>query len=194
VTDPEVAALKTAPKVRWVRRAEWHAKTPRAMSSRRWGNATGLAAVDGVTFHHTTGATFGPPDRLDDWVRQIQAYHMSGEHEHTEYDDIAYNALIGYDGSIFEGRANWARGGHARSRAGEANQRRLGVAYLGMGDQLTDAARAAFRAYVYVVIVGVTHRPVVVDRHFDWIGRGGTPTECCGHGALAALANELTRK
>jgi hypothetical protein len=164
------------------------------MSSRRWGNATALTAIDGVTFHQTTGATFGPPDRLDDWVRQIQAYHMSGRHEHTEYDDIAYNALVGFDGSIFEGRANWARGAHARSNNGEANNRHLGVAFLGLGDQLTDAARAAFRAYVYVVAVGVMHRAPAVDVHFDWAAHGGTPTACPGHGSLTALARELTRR
>jgi hypothetical protein len=110
------------------------------MSSRRWGNATALTAIDGVTFHQTTGATFGPPDRLDDWVRQIQAYHMSGRHEHTEYDDIAYNALVGFDGSIFEGRANWARGAHARSRVP-----RLRVRGRGGGDAPSAGGGRAFR-------------------------------------------------
>jgi hypothetical protein len=175
----------TNPPIRWVRRADWHAKQPRSLTQRH-------RAVVGVTFHHTTGATFGPPDRLDDWVRAIQAYHMSGQHEGTAYADIAYNALVGFDGSIFEGRANWAVGAHARSHGNEANQSHLGVAYLGMGDQLTPAARFAFQAYVYVATLEF-RRPLHVATHFDWEAKGGTSTECCGHGALAHAARDLSR-
>jgi hypothetical protein len=171
-----------APRVRWVHRADWGARPWSGLTQRP------IRDVSGATFHHTTGATLRESDRLDDWVREIQRYHQLVKQPH--YADIAYNALIAWDGSIFEGRPLWAVGAHARSTTNLANRTRWGVAYLGLGDELTDAAAYAFRSWVYVATMKAG-RHLSIDTHESWASRGGTRTECPGAGKLHALAHEL---
>jgi peptidoglycan recognition protein LE len=56
-------------------------------------------------------------------VRNIQTYHI----ESRRWEDIAYNFLVGCDGSVYEGRG-WNRvGAHTYGY----NQRAIGISFVG---------------------------------------------------------------
>jgi hypothetical protein len=130
--------------------------------------------VVGITFHIT--AT-GAGDPLGTW-RTIQAEAMSGHLPSGDvYGDIPYHDGISQDGRIIQGRDHRWVGAHATSSANIANRVTDGVAIIGTGAGLSDAAKQAIRAYVYLWSLGHKRRPVLFD-HKDWRAVGGIATAC----------------
>lgn len=169
-----------APRI--VTRAEWGAlpENPARLSERAPTRLVGL------TVHHTATS---PLDPIGTW-RQIQRDYLSGNNvNHERYGDTPYNDGITANGLILVGRAHHWKGAHARSARNIANEWTLGVAYVGDGDQLTDAARTALRLYVYLATLEIGHRPLLFD-HNDWLALGGISTHCPGN-ALEAFVGQL---
>lgn len=108
--------------MRIVSRAEWGALLPNAIPSRP------LEQVVGVCYHHTAGIVPVRGKTGKQIVKGLQAWQMD-----HEYDDIAYNALIGPWGVIYEGRSLFVRGGHSSGdyKGVDANVNTLGIAFLG---------------------------------------------------------------
>lgn len=135
-----------------VTRQEWKARKPKAVTSKPGG-------FKKCAIHHTTGKTLGA-DKYDDWVRNIQDYHM----DKRGWSDIGYNWIVAPDGRIFQGRGNTVVGAHVAGH----NSEYLGIAYLGNGDTITDAAKASIK---YLV----AGRPAKPHREIP-----GTATDCPG--------------
>lgn len=94
--DDHELAVSTAT---FVSRAQWGARPPHGAYTPR-----ALTDVDTVFVHYSdTHESIPPPGTASDaaTVRAIQAHHLA-----TGYVDIAYEALIGGNGSIFVGRPN----------------------------------------------------------------------------------------
>uniref|UniRef100_A0A8W7NHP6 Peptidoglycan recognition protein long class n=1 Tax=Anopheles atroparvus TaxID=41427 RepID=A0A8W7NHP6_ANOAO len=103
--------------LRLVTRTEWLAQPPRE-------ELTNLKLpVSTVIIAHTAteGCTTQAACRLR--VRFIQVFHMDGKN----YDDIAFNFLIGGDGNIYEGRGWKKIGAHTKGH----NKDCEGIAFLG---------------------------------------------------------------
>jgi hypothetical protein len=100
------------------------------------------------------------------------------------YSDIAYNALIGPSGRIYEGRLVAAYGAHSNGtwQGQSANNVLLGICFLGNfqdGDRLTDAAKRAALTleYVWGLQLG---KPLAVVAH-----RETKATACPGDDVIA---------
>lgn len=143
----------------------------------------------GVTIHHTaTGGAFPIPT----WCT-IQREYMSGQNvNHEVYGDTPYNDGISGDGRIFVGRDHRFVGAHASSTNGVANELTLGVAYIGDGAHLTDAAKHTLRVYLVFATAELGRRPLLF-KHSDWSAAGGIATACPG-GGLAAFVDQLRRE
>lgn len=128
----------------------------------------------GIVAHITVTGASAPAAT---W-RTIQAEYMDGHNvNHTVYGDLPYNVGISMDGRIFEGRDNRWVGAHAVSRNNVLNRQTIGVAFIGMPGQLTDAAKLAYKAIVYVTAVQL-HRPMTLLCHSDAVAFGGPATSC----------------
>lgn len=99
---------------------------PQIITRRGWGAAPPRGSIytrrstTAVVVHHTTGKTLGK-DRLDDWLRNIQAYHFS-----KGWSDLGYCDVF-VDGMVYDGRGTDKIGAHARGH----NATTYGIAYLG---------------------------------------------------------------
>lgn len=132
------------------------------------------APVVGITFHVTVTQTSDPVAK---W-RQIQAAAMGGSLPSGDiYGDLPYHDGITLDGRILQGRGHRYVGAHATSTHNVANIATDGVAVIGDGRTLTDAAKQAIRAYVYLWTLEHGHRPQYFD-HLDWRALGGIATAC----------------
>lgn len=131
-------------------------------------------ALLGVTVHVTvTGAS----DPVGTW-RRIQAEYLDGTNvNHQRYGDLPYNDAVTMDGRILEGRAHHWTGAHALSAGNIANVHTLGVAVIGTGAGISQPAKRALRAYVYLAGLEL-HRPPALFDHFDWAAFGGIATRC----------------
>jgi N-acetylmuramoyl-L-alanine amidase len=100
------------------------------------------------------------------------------------YSDIAYNALIGPNGRIYEGRSIDAYGAHSDGEWNglAANQYLLGICFLGNfedGDRLT--ARAKDAALTLEYVWGLR-----LGRRLAFLGHRETkPTACPGDDVIA---------
>lgn len=134
----------------------------------------GTDRLVGVTVHCTVTPTADP---VATW-RQIQAEYLSGNNvNHTVYGDLPYNDGITLDGRILQGRDHKYVGAHAMSTTNVANRVTLGVALIGTGANITPAAEAALRGYLYLASLELGHVPLVFD-HYDWHALGGIATAC----------------
>ena len=79
-----------------VSREEWNAREPRDRWMNDWPNGVDLWV------HHTSGGQ-------DQTLAQIQNYHMDTK----GWNDIAYNWLVNYQGTTFEGRGMNVHGAHS---------------------------------------------------------------------------------
>lgn len=130
--------------------------------------------VVGITFHVTVTPTDDPVAK---W-RQIQAEAMGGSLPSGDiYGDLPYHDGITLDGRILQGRAHRHVGAHATSAHNVANVATDGLAVIGDGRTLTEGAKAAIRAYVYLWTLEHDHRPQYFD-HLDWRALGGIATAC----------------
>ena len=112
--------------MKYISRADWRAipMTRRLVPLRS-------KSVQGVVIHHTTGGSHDPAER----VRGHDRYHVRTR----GWSTIAYCWLIGAGGEIFEGRG-WNVGGATKWW----NRRSVSIAYVGSGDEVTDAALKSF--------------------------------------------------
>ncbi|KAG8296887.1 peptidoglycan binding [Homalodisca vitripennis] len=102
---------------------------PRLMVRWRWG-AQPAGYIDDntlpikrVVIIHTASEELLATPKCIHYVRQVQSVHMEGR----GWSDIAYNFLIGGDGSVFVGR-DWDKvGAHTKSN----NIGTLGIAFIG---------------------------------------------------------------
>lgn len=130
--------------------------------------------VLGITVHVTVT---GAGDPLGTW-RNIQGAAMGGSLPSGDlYGDIPYHDGISMDGRIVAGRNHRYVGAHAKSARNLANELTDGVAFIGTGQGVSDAAKAAFRAYLYLWTVEHHRRPILFD-HRDWWALGGIQTAC----------------
>lgn len=113
-----------------ITRSEWGAKQPKSRPTRFADRD-----VAAIFLHHTTGATLGS-DKSDDWVRNIQNFHLS------KWNDIGYSFLYDAYGAVFEGRGWNVVGAHTPNW----NSRAHAFAYLGDGNaEFPAGARDALR-------------------------------------------------
>jgi len=91
--------------------------------------------IEGIVFHHTTGAASDPIKR----VKQHDRHHVHGR----GWSTIAYNWLIGEKGEIIEGRG-WNVGGATKNW----NSKTVSISYVGSGDEITEAALDACRTVI----------------------------------------------
>lgn len=84
-------------------------------------------------------------------VRNIQCFHI----ESRNWNDIAYNFLIGGDGNIYEGRGWGHVGGHTRG----FNLKSIGISFVGcfMGETPPECSLAACKMLIkkYFISFGV---------------------------------------
>ncbi|KAM7357056.1 peptidoglycan-recognition protein SD-like [Cochliomyia hominivorax] len=100
-----------------VTRMEWNAKEPA-------NPLTSLELpVSRIIIAHTAGNDCKSKEQCSQQVRNIQHFHMSK----YNYDDIAYNYLIGNDGNIYEGRGSDHQGALVKGY----NVGSIGVAFIG---------------------------------------------------------------
>jgi hypothetical protein len=134
------------------------------------------AIVVGITVHTTGGKTTDPRAT---WAN-IQAAEMDGKlPPGVHYGDIAYNVGVTNSGDVLEGRnASWV-GAHALSHDNVANRTTLGLAVVGDGTTLSDAARTAIRAcgFLFRAHYG---RPPLWLTHRHWNSPDGSHTQCPG--------------
>lgn len=147
--------------MRIVTRAEWKARAPEGTAARS------VSLIRGVCYHHSAGPQPGLTRTGGSVVRDIQRYHM----DVNGYSDIAYNALIGPSGRIYEGRDIYAYGAHSNGawNGTAPNQTLLGICFLGnfQGvDRLTERAKRAALGleYLWALKLG---RPLEVVAHRD---------------------------
>jgi N-acetylmuramoyl-L-alanine amidase len=105
--------------MRYLTRSDWGARAPKSVP-------THFSTVNYVFIHHTTGVTLGA-DQSNNWVRNIQSYHM----DTNGWADIAYSFLFDSYGNVFEGRGWGVIGAHTLNY----NSQGHGFAYLGDGSQ-----------------------------------------------------------
>lgn len=145
--------------------------------------------VLGITFHVTVT---GWDDPTRKW-REIQGAAMGGALPSGDvYGDIPYHDGISLAGDILQGRAHVYVGAHAKSTGNLANVATDGVAVIGDGKWLTEPAKNAIRAYVYLWTLERGRRPLLFD-HNDWRALGGIATACPGkavEGFIAQLRRE----
>lgn len=147
------------------------------------------APVIGITFHVTVT---GSADPCGTW-RNIQGAAMGGAlPSHDHYGDIPYHDGISMDGRIIEGRSHKYVGAHATSTHNVANTTTDGLAVIGSGNGLTDAAKLAIRTYVYLWTLEHHRRPVLFD-HKDWRALGGIAT-ACPDAAVEAFVAQLRQE
>lgn len=145
--------------------------------------------VVGITVHVTvTGAA----DPLGTW-RNIQGAAMGGSLPSGDiYGDIPYHDGISMDGRIIAGRNHRWVGAHAKSTNNLANEVTDGVAVIGTGAGISDAAKAALRAYIYLWTLEHHRRPLLFD-HRDWWALGGIQT-ACPDPAIIAFVDQLRQE
>lgn len=119
-----------------ITRSNWQAGEPKHVTRRGW------SVIDHFIVHHSTGATLGA-DQSDDWMRNIQKYHM----DTLGWADIGYNVSVDHYGQKFEGRGFLVVGAHCP----DFNTRSVGVVYLGDGRYVfsEEAKRAIREIYEY---------------------------------------------
>lgn len=128
----------------------------------------------GIVAHITVT---GAGDPLGTW-RAIQRDYQSGNNvNHAVYGDLPYNVGIAMDGRILEGRDDQWVGAHAVSRNNLLNRQTIGVAFIGMPGQLTDAAKVAYKTIVLANAMRF-HRQMILLCHSDAVQFGGPPTSC----------------
>lgn len=119
-------------------RAEWNAAPPRSDF-----HIVPAADREAVMAHYADMQEPANPADFPATLRGIQRFHQTTR----AWKDIAYNHLIFWDGSIWEGRGWGAAGGHCTSM----NTPYLGVCYVGNDDagvrDLTPAAQNSFAWY-----------------------------------------------
>lgn len=179
------------------------ASQPGMVSRAGWGADEGLRLrncpegpsyakrVDLMVIHHTVGGPGGAAE-----VRGIYAYHTIGR----GYCDIAYNFLIGADGTIYEGRY----GGIARTVIGahatNFNTGSSGIALMGnytsttpsgaMQNQLVALLQWKMSVHNINPYAATTRYGVVIDpiiSHRDAGAISGDGTSCPGNGAYGLL-------
>jgi len=131
--------------MRIVTRAGWRARQPK---SRNWRSTD---QIIGVCYHHTAGPQPSLTRSGPSILREIQTYHMDSR----GYRDIAYHAIIGPSGKIYEGRPIEDEGAHSDGtwQGGDPNFNLLGICFLGNFEgvnKLTDAAKQSALALEYI--------------------------------------------
>lgn len=125
--------------MRFVSRSEWGARRPKA-TTRISG------PVYGVTLHWEgpdmgqPGPHVWPHSQCDNYVRQIQDFHLDGR----GWSDIAYSGVVCAHGYVFEGRGADLR--TAANGTNGGNDHWYALCYLGgQGDAFTDDGMQGFR-------------------------------------------------
>lgn len=131
--------------------------------------------VNGFIVHHTTGEHVGRSDSAA-WLRSIQRYHFG-----LGWSDIAYHFVVDQNGSVFEGRGWDVQGAHAAHKNGDT----IGVAFLGNGDRVTDAAIESI-ANLYDEACDYYGSDLILQGHRD-VGR----THCPGTRLYAWVKQDL---
>lgn len=154
--------------MRIVTRDRWGARAPKAQTPRS------VNQILGVCYHHTAGPTPSPWRSGPSILREIQTYHMDSR----DCSDIAYNAIIGPGGKIYEGRPITVMGAHSDGeyKGASANRVLLGICFLGNYEQseLSEKSKASALAleYLWALKLG---RPLDYVTH-----RETKPTACPG--------------
>jgi len=133
-------------------------------------------AIIGITVHVT--ATAEPDHHPTGTWAAIQRAEMSGnDPDHAVYGDISYNAGITLDGTVLAGRDGRWRGAHALSHDDLANRCTLGIAVVGNGHTVSQAAEDALRACGGLFRLAY-HRAPQWWAHSDWDAPDGSYTTC----------------
>jgi len=113
---------------RIVTRAEWGAKP-----AKRASGSTG--PVSYIIIHHTDTPTCDDIASCKPRLQSIQQYHLTRP---GDWNDIAYNFLIGGDGTIYEGRG-WGKVG---SHTLNYNSKGHAITFIGNFDKVSPSAQA----------------------------------------------------
>lgn len=163
--------------MRIVTRSQWGARAPQGTSPRPLGE------VQGICYHHTVTPQPSLTRSGARIVREVQAMHMTGR----GYSDIAYNALIGPGGKVYEGRSLEVVGAHSDGtwHGQSANRVLLSIAFIGnyQTDELSAEAKQAALAveYLWALKLG---RALDITAH-----RNTKATACPGDHVAAWLAS-----
>lgn len=115
-----IRPLKKKKRLAIVKRAAWGANRPRSTPyTSRW------TAETATIVHHTVGKRVSGKQAGINEVRSIQRFHQ----ETRGWADIAYNYLIGDDGTVYEGR-----GKNVRNAASGSNKWNMHCAIAFMGN------------------------------------------------------------
>lgn len=133
-----------------------------------------------MAIHHTAGTqTYG--GSVQGAVQVLQSYSMSG----GEYCDIPYQFLVGYDGSLWEGRPY----GYYSGATGDNNDGNIAVCFLGCyhpsdcpngaGDAVTEAMVDGGQLLVQTLagLHAISSDSDAIRGHRDWPGNS---TACPG--------------
>ncbi|KAJ8675245.1 hypothetical protein QAD02_011031 [Eretmocerus hayati] len=105
-----------------VSRSEWQAKQPKNVPIKLESNPPNLIVISHTDLAHG-GSYCVTKKSCSRMVRKLQTIHQ----DYQGYDDIAYNFLIGGDGTIYEGRGWDVQGTHTKN----FNSKSLGIALIG---------------------------------------------------------------
>ncbi|TNN01606.1 peptidoglycan recognition protein 5 [Takifugu flavidus] len=153
-----------------VSRAQWGAAPPKSRE-----NLTGPAQK--VVIHHTALPKCSGLSGCRDLLLSIQRFHMNDRN----FDDIGYNFLVGFDGTVFEGRGWGVVGAHAKG----FNNESLGIAFMGNFNNDTPSSEAVLSVR-QLLHSGVSQGFLCPD--FALMGhRDLSATECPGANLYAAL-------
>ncbi|XP_064603498.1 peptidoglycan recognition protein 1-like [Liolophura sinensis] len=122
-------------------RAEWEAREPRDKEIKD------TAQVGIVIIHHTSRAHCEKSEDCATEMRKLQDFHM----DERGWDDIAYNFLVGEDGSVYEARGWKYQGAHTF----QWNAVSIGIAVMGNFQQ-KELSQKSMDALRSLITCGVT--------------------------------------
>ncbi|XP_055713474.1 peptidoglycan recognition protein-like [Phlebotomus papatasi] len=136
------------------------ASCPEILGKRNWGGRDPfkvfytILPVEYVIIHHTftTGCYMG--SQCVPIVKELQNFHM----DELEYNDIAFNFLIGCDGSIYEGVGWHRRGNHTYGY----DNRSIGIAFIGNYNNFSPT-QVSVEAAKHLIECGISNNELSKD-------------------------------
>jgi len=137
--------------------------------------------VTTIVVHHTAsgylpGGSLAPVGGRDSGVYSVTQRVRNIDHGHdvtNGWGGVGYHFLIGYDGSIFQGRELYYRGRHARlGRPYDRDPTSIGIAFLGTLNYDNSATDAQIESFLWLIDYVREQVPTINRVEPHWEGRG----------------------